>query len=109
MQPKLYVGNLSYNVSEEELKELFSQYGEVKAVNLIRDQFSGKSKGFAFVEMSSSGEAEKALDAHGKDFQGRSMTVSEARPKNNDRGPRSGGGGGGYSGGGGYNRDRRNY
>jgi len=97
MQPKLYVGNLSYSVKEEDLKECFSKYGTIRTVNLISDKYSGQSKGFGFVEMSSSEEAEKALEMNGKEFMGRNLIVSEARPQE----PRTGGGGGNRGGGGG--------
>jgi RNA recognition motif-containing protein len=93
---KLYVGNLSYSVTNEQLEELFSSQGEVKQVNVI------EGRGFGFVEMGNPAEAEKAKEAlDGTDFQGRSLRVDEARP------PRSGGGGRG--GGGGGRRDYRRY
>src|SRR3989338_2415870 len=96
MQIKLYVGNLSYNVKEEELRDLFAKYGSVQSVSVISDKFTGRSKGFAFVEMSTSDEAEKALALNGTDFLGRNITVSEARPKEpREEGRRSYGGGGG--------------
>ena len=96
----LYVGNLLFDVTEAELKELFSPYGEVTEVRLIMDKFSGKTKGFGFIEMPSKEEAEKAIaELNGKDMRGRAMTVNEAKPKT-DRGGR-GGGRGGYGGGGG--------
>jgi RNA recognition motif-containing protein len=98
MQPKLYVGNLNYSVKEQDLYTLFQKYGEVKAVNLITDKYSGESKGFAFVEMGSSADAEKALAENGNEFMGRALNISEARPpKTFDR--RGGGGGGGGRGG----------
>ena len=87
---KLYVGNLNYNASEEDLKELFAKYGSVSSATIIRDSYSGQSKGFGFVEMSSSEEAEKALEQNGGDFMDRNITVSEARPQ----APRTSGGGG---------------
>ncbi len=97
----LYVGNLLFDVTEAELKELFSPFGEVTEVRLIMDKFSGKTKGFGFIEMPSKEEAEKAIaELNGKDLRGRAMTVNEAKPKT-DRGGRGGGGGrGGYGGGG---------
>ncbi|MBI3316561.1 MAG: RNA-binding protein [Candidatus Omnitrophica bacterium] len=93
MQPKLFVGNLSYNVKESDLQELFQKYGEIKSVSLITDKYSGQSKGFAFVEMATSEDAEKALAENGKDFLGRTINVSEARPPKqfNDRGGKGGG------------------
>ena len=94
----IYVGSLSFDVTEGELKELFAPFGQVTEVRMIMDKFSGKSKGFGFVEMPSKEEAEKAINAlNGKDMKGRAMTVNEAKPKT-DRG---GGGRGGYGGGGG--------
>lgn len=81
MNKKLYVGNLVYEVVEDELRELFSQAGSVAAATIIRYQDSGRSKGFGFVEMSSEDEAQKALDMfHGQDYKGRKLVVSEARP-----------------------------
>ena len=94
----IYVGNLLFNVTEDELKELFAPFGQVTEVRLIMDKFSGKSKGFGFIEMPSKEEAEKAINGlNGKDMKGRPMTVNEAKPKT-DRG--GGGGRGGYGGGG---------
>ncbi|MBN1788609.1 MAG: RNA-binding protein [Sedimentisphaerales bacterium] len=96
----IYAGNLLFDVTEEELRELFSPYGEVTEVRLIMDKFSGKTKGFGFVEMPSKEEAEAAIaELNGKDVRGRAMTVNEAKPKT-DRGGR-GGGRGGYGGRGG--------
>ena len=100
---KLYVGNLNYNASEEDLKELFAKYGSVSSATIIRDSYSGQSKGFGFVEMSSSEEAEKALEQNGGDFMERNITVSEARPQ----APRTSGGGGGRGGFGGGGGNRR--
>ena len=99
MATKLYVGNLSFGTTEGDLRNLFQTCGSVSSCSIIIDKFTGKSRGFAFVEMSSSSEAAKAIsDLHGKDFDGRALTVNEAKPRE-DR-PR-GGGGGGYGGGGG--------
>ncbi len=81
MQLKLYVGNLSYNAKEEDLNTLFAKYGNVQSVSVITDKFTSRSKGFAFVEMSSVEEAQKALELNGTEFLGRNITVSEARPK----------------------------
>ncbi|MBN1160217.1 MAG: RNA-binding protein [Candidatus Diapherotrites archaeon] len=90
---KLYVGNLNYAVTEDQLKELFSAYGEVKSVNLI------EGKGFGFVEMSSPEEAEKAKEAlNDKEYEGRNMRVDEARPATDKPPRRSFGGGGGRGG-----------
>jgi RNA recognition motif-containing protein len=98
----IYVGNLLFDVTEDELKELFAPFGQVTEVRLIMDKFSGKTKGFGFIEMPSKEEAEKAIEGlNGKDVRGRAMTVNEAKPKT-DRGDR--GGRGGYGGGGGRGR-----
>lgn len=104
---KLYVGNLSYSTGENELRELFSQHGEVTSVAVITDRDSGRSKGFGFVEFANDAEAQAAISAlNGKDMAGRALTVSEARPKGEGGG---GGGnrGGGYGGGGGGGRRNR--
>ena len=109
----IYVGNLSFDVSEADLREAFEGFGEITEIRLIIDKFSGKSKGFGFIEMTSKDEAEKAIEEmNGKDFKGRALNVNEARPKTDrgGRGPRGGGarrggfGGGGGRGGGSGNR-----
>lgn len=101
MGRKLYVGNLPYEVGEADLQELFAQAGSVESVTVMRDQMTGRARGFAFVEMSTDEEAQKAIDGlNAKEFGGRNLTVNEARPK----AARSGGGGGGYGGGGGSRR-----
>src|SRR5215470_4491384 len=103
MSTKLYVGNLSYNTTENQLQDLFSQHGPVTSVDLIMDKFSGRPRGFGFVTMETQEGAQSAVQAlNGTDFGGRPMTVNEARPRE-ERG--GGGGGGGYRGGGG-GRDR---
>jgi RNA recognition motif-containing protein len=96
----IYVGNLSFSVSETDLREAFAAYGQVATASIIKDKFSGESRGFGFVEMPTKEEAEKAIAAlNGKDLKGRTMTVNEAKPRT-DR-PRTGGGGrGGFGGGG---------
>jgi len=96
---KLYVGNLSYDTGEAQLQELFAQAGTVDTVRVMRDMATGRARGFAFVEMASDEDAQKAIDKfHNYEFGGRNLTVNEARP----RPERSGGfGGGGYGGGGG--------
>src|SRR3954469_24024470 len=102
MNSKLFVGNLSFNTTENELQDLFAACGTVSDVNLITDRMSGRSKGFAFVTMGTPEEAQNAINTlNGKDVNGRAMNVSEARPREerSDRG--GGGGGGGYGGGGG--------
>jgi RNA recognition motif-containing protein len=94
MGAKLYVGNLSYSVTEERLQQHFAQHGSVVSARIITDKFSGRSKGFGFVEMGSDEEAERATSAlNGTDFEGRNIVVSEARPQA-PRAPREGGGGG---------------
>ena len=81
MAKKLYVGNLSYNMTEETLKETFSAAGSVDSAIIIKDKMSGRSKGFGFVEMSSDEEAQKAVEMfNGKELDGRALTVNEARP-----------------------------
>jgi len=81
MEKKLYVGSLSYETTEDSLKELFSQAGTVSSVSVIMDKFSGKSKGFGFVEMSSEEEAKKAIEMfNGKELDGRNIVVDEAKP-----------------------------
>ena len=95
MGRKLYVGNLPYETGETELQELFSSAGTVDSVNLVRDQATGRPRGFAFVEMSSDEAAQKAIrELNEREVGGRRLTVNEARPK-----PTHGGGGGGYGGG----------
>lgn len=82
MSSKLYVGNLDYSVTDDQLAELFAQAGSVASAVVITDRHSGRSKGFGFVEMSSEKEAKKAVEMlNGKDFQGRSIVVDEARPR----------------------------
>src|SRR5436309_13978919 len=101
MGTKLYVGNLSFNTTENELQELFSQAGAVQEVMLMQDKFTGKSRGFAFVTMSSDQEAQNAISQfNGKTIEGRALTVNEARPRESR--PPGGGGGGGGRGYGGY-------
>jgi cold-inducible RNA-binding protein len=101
----IYVGNLSHEANEDSLREAFEAFGQVESVNIIKDRFSGESRGFGFVEMPSKQEAEKAIEEmNGKDLMGRAVNVNEARPKTNRRDSRGGGGGGGrggYGGGGG--------
>ena len=95
MGRKLYVGNLPYSASEQDLQDLFSQAGAVDSVNVMRDMATGRARGFAFVEMGSDADAQKAIDQfNNTDFGGRNLTVNEARPK-------AAGGGGGFGGGGG--------
>ena len=100
MAMKLYVGNLAFQTSSEELQQLFSQAGTVESASVIEDRDTGRSRGFAFVEMGTKEEGEAAIaQFNGKEFNGRNLTVNEARPRE-DRGNRGGGGGrGGYGGG----------
>lgn len=99
MAKRLYVGNLSYSTTDEMLKEAFSQAGTVESVNIITDKFSGRSKGFGFVEMSTDEEAAKAIETvNGKEMDGRNLNVSEARPMAERPERRGGFGGGGFGG-----------
>jgi len=100
MNTKLYVGNLNFSTTENDLQDTFAKCGGVTSVNLIMDRMSGQSKGFAFVEMTDSSAFSAALNLNGTDLNGRAMTVSEARPRE-ERSGGSGGGGGGYGRGGG--------
>jgi RNA recognition motif-containing protein len=95
---KLYVGNLSYGVSDSALEQLFSQFGTVQSAQVIQDRATGRSKGFGFVEMDNEAQAQAAIEGlHERELDGRRLTVNEARPREE----RGGGGGGGYGGGGG--------
>lgn len=92
MSTRLYVGNLSYDVSSSDLESMMSEHGTVQSAEVISDRMSGRSKGFGFVEMANDAEAKAAIDAlNGQDRNGRALTVSEAKPRQE----RSGGGGGG--------------
>lgn len=107
MAKKLYVGGLSYSTTDSALKEAFSQAGTVESATIIIDKMSGRSKGFGFVEMSSDEEAEKAIEMfNGKELDGRTITVNEARPME-ARPPRQGGGGFDRGGRGGFSGGRR--
>jgi RNA recognition motif-containing protein len=125
----IFVGNLSRDVTEDDLRDAFSAYGQVDKINILKDKFTGEPRGFGFVEMSSKQEAEAAIAGlNRKDLKGRALTVNEARPKTErsggggggrgfggggrggfggGRGGRGGGGGGGYGGGGGGGRGDR--
>ena len=101
MAKRIYVGNLGYETRSADLERLFSQFGTVRSADVIMERDSDRSKGFAFVEMSSDEEADAAITTlNGKEFEGRALTVNEARP----RVERSDRGGGGYGGGGGRSR-----
>lgn len=107
MSTKLYVGNLSFNTSNEDLQELFGGAGTVETVNIVEDRDTGRSRGFGFVEMATKEDADNAIEQfNGKEFDGRALTVNEARPREDRGGNRGGGGRGGYGGnrggGGGY-------
>ena len=100
MGAKIYVGGLPYATTDEELSNLFSTHGTVQSARVITDKFTGKSRGFGFVEMGSDEEAQKAIQAlHGIQMEGRTLTVNEARPQESRGG---GGGRGGVGGGGGF-------
>ena len=91
----IYLGNLSYEVTEQELQRAFEAFGEVESVSIIKDKFSGRSKGFGFVEMPDKANAQSAInELNGKELKGRTLNVNEARPRTESRG-----GGGGYGGG----------
>ncbi|MBM4026880.1 MAG: RNA-binding protein [Planctomycetes bacterium] len=94
----IYVGNLSFEVTDDDLRQLFTAYGEVETASVVKDRFSGESRGFGFVEMPARKDADAAIAAlNGTDVKGRTITVNEAKPK----APKSGGGGGGGGGRGG--------
>ena len=104
MGKKLYVGSLSYDTTDESLKEAFSRAGNVVSASVITDKMSGRSRGFGFVEMETDEEAQKAVETlNGQEVDGRKVTVNEARPMT-DRPPRPAGGGFNRGGGGGFNR-----
>jgi RNA recognition motif-containing protein len=108
MSTKLYVGNLSFRVTSDDLQEHFSQAGSVESANIVQDRETGRSRGFGFVEMSNEEDANNAIaQFNGQEYDGRNMVVNEARPREEGggRGGYGGGGGGGrggYGGGGGY-------
>ncbi|HWX20506.1 MAG TPA: RNA-binding protein [Candidatus Binatia bacterium] len=108
MSAKLFVGNLDFKVTENDLQDAFAAHGTVLETNLMMDRATGRPRGFAFVTMSSPEEAQKAIDAlNGKELGGRALTVNLARPREERSGGGGGGGGrGGYGGGGGGRRDR---
>jgi len=103
---KIYAGNLSYQVTEDDLREAFESFGQVESAAIIKDKYSGQSKGFGFIEMPSKAEAQSAIDGlNGKELKGRTLNVNEARPRTESRGGRGGRGGG--RGGRGGGRDGR--
>lgn len=113
MSMKLYVGNLSFQTSSQELEELFANIGTVESATVVEDRETGRSRGFGFVEMSSQEEGEKAIaELNGQEVSGREIKVNEAKPRE-DRGGRGGygggRGGGGYGGGGNYGGDRNRW
>jgi RNA recognition motif-containing protein len=102
---KIYVGNMPYGVTEEDLKQSFAAFGEVTSVTIIKDKMSGQSKGFGFVEMASAEQGQAAISGmNGKELKGRKLNVNEARPRQDDQ--RGGGGGGMRRPGGGGGRPR---
>jgi RNA recognition motif-containing protein len=79
---KIYVANISFNVTEQDIRDLFSEYGEIESVKMITDKYTGQSRGFAFIEMGTENDAKKAIsELNGKTFMGRTLTVAEARPQ----------------------------
>ena len=103
MAKKIYVGNLSFNTDDDQLAQMFQPFGQVSSASVIKDKFTGRSRGFGFVEMANNEEADKAIaEINGKNIDGRALKVSEAQPREDK--PRGGGGfggGSGYGGGGG--------
>jgi len=105
---RIYVGNLSFDTTDEGLQQAFAQFGEVTSASVMKDKMTGRSRGFGFVEMAEDSAAASAIESmNGKELDGRTLTVNEARPMT-DRPPRRGGFGGG-GGGGGFNRGPRSY
>ncbi len=101
----IYVGNLSFDVNEEDLRKTFEEFGKIESVNVIKDKYSGQSRGFGFVEMSDKAEAQSAVKGlNGKELKGRALSVNEARPRSEGRG--GSGRGGGHRGQGGYGDGR---
>jgi RNA recognition motif-containing protein len=96
----IYVGNLSVEANEDDLRKAFESFGQVTSATIIKDKYSSESKGFGFVEMPSKAEAQSAIDGlNGEDFKGKTLNVNEARPRSSNRGGRGNKGGGGYGGG----------
>ncbi|MCC6817500.1 MAG: RNA-binding protein [Bacteroidia bacterium] len=107
----IYVGNLSFRASEQDIESLFAQFGDVSSARIIKDKFTGRSRGFAIVEMNDDSSANAAISAlHEKEFMERNLVVNEARPReNNNSGGNNRGGGGGFNRGGGGNGGGRRY
>ena len=106
----IFVGNLAKEVTEEDLQALFSEFGSVQSVKIIRDMFSSESKGFGFIEMPSASEAQAAIkELNTREVKGKKITTNEARPKSDNRRRGGGGGGGGKRGGNGGGGGRRNW
>ncbi len=104
----LFVGNMSFNTTESELRSIFEPYGEITRIQVMTDRDTGRARGFGFVELADDGEAAKAItELNGKELDGRALTVNEARPKPERSGPRGGGGGGGRGRGGYQPREPR--
>jgi RNA recognition motif-containing protein len=96
---RIYIGNISREVTDDDLREAFAAFGQVESATVLKDKFTGESRGFGFVEMLSGSEAKAAINGmNGKDLKGRTLNVNEARPREDNRG--GGGGGGGFGGGG---------
>ena len=107
MNKKLYVGSLPYSVTEDQLRDMFTEFGALESVRIITDKYTGQSKGFGFVEMANEEDAQKAIDGvNGREMNGRTLVVNEARPeeKRSFGGGGGGGGRGGFGGGGGGGR-----
>ena len=110
MSAKLYVGNLSFDTTTEDLEKMFGEIGTVESTNIIEDRETGRSRGFGFVEMSSKEEGQNAISTlNGKEIDGRALTVNEAKPREDRAGSGGGGGGRGGYGGGGGNRGGGRY
>jgi RNA recognition motif-containing protein len=96
----IYVGNLSVEANDDDLRKAFESFGQVTSATIIKDKYSSESKGFGFVEMPSKAEAQSAIEGlNGEDFKGKTLNVNEARPRSSNRGGRGNKGGGGYGGG----------
>jgi RNA recognition motif-containing protein len=105
MSSKLYVGNLSFNTTTQDLETMFGAHGTVESTNIIEDRETGRSRGFGFIEMSTKEEGQSAIDTlNGKEIDGRALTVNEAKPREERGGGNRGGGGRGNYGGGGGSR-----